>query len=86
MQKVLVYLILNVLLISSHFTYKTNYGDLVWGYFDQNIFFDELERIQLSFYLILLILSLSLIIIGFNVNFIRFRVVHLMKMKKQNQV
>lgn len=77
---------LNILLISTHFSYKINYGDLVWGYFDQNIFFDELERIQLSFYLILIILCLSLIIIAFNVNFIRFRVKFLLRNKKENQI
>ncbi|XP_037816809.1 uncharacterized protein LOC119607101 [Lucilia sericata] len=84
--KVLVYLILNILLIATHFSYKSNYGSLVWGYFDQQIFFDEIERIRRSFYIVLIIMTLSGVIIGFNVNFIRFRVVHLLKKKKRNQV
>ncbi|XP_065363364.1 uncharacterized protein LOC135956725 [Calliphora vicina] len=83
---ILVYIVLNVLLVATHFSYKANYGPLVWGYFDQQIFFDEIERMQMSFYIVLLLLTLSGVIIGFNVNFIRFRVVHLLKKKKQNQV
>ncbi|TMW52468.1 hypothetical protein DOY81_002428 [Sarcophaga bullata] len=81
--KVLVYLSLNIALLVTHFSYKSNYSPIVRGYFDQKIFFDEIDKMQISLILLIVILLLSLAIIGINVLHIRFRITHMLKKKKQ---
>lgn len=84
-QKVVVYLILNIALLATHFSYKSNYIPKVRGYFDQKIFFDEIARMQTSFVIVILIIILSLAIIGINLNHIRHRIKYMMRKKKRNR-